>query len=1216
MIPSTSWLCKTFPCSFALRARIGRKKNARSLLLLEHLEDRLTPSLAGATPTFIASPFVPPATPQGGQGSFGGYFAPSDIQTAYGISGLLANGDNGAGETIALIDAFDDPSLVSSTAANFSTSDLHKFDVQFGLPDPPSFKKVAQDGSTNYPAASSKGGWDVEESLDVEWAHAIAPQANLILVEANNNDTTGPNLETAADWAAKSVANGGGGANVVSMSFGVSGGYSGETSTDSTYAPLTFPFVTFLASTDDNGSVNPYTGKDGTNTDPPGTFGQAAYPADSANVVAVGGTSLKVVGNGNFTYSSESVWNNGLIGSFYQATGGGISNFESQPFYQASAVKAFSTTKRTSPDVSFDADPNTGVAVLDSYAGGWFGVGGTSLSAPCWGGLVAIADQIRASAGESSLAGATQALPILYNLYGSASYGSDFHDIKTGNNGTYSALTGYDLATGIGTPIANHMVPDLASVSQMIFTAPAGTNKFILTNNNGVLNLTDNGTLVAFQPTSETSSIVINGGTDNTLTINYSGGTFSASVSFDGGSGFASHTLSFQNGTFTNATYTYTGVRGGSVTLGGQTITFSRVLSIADTDTNASDTFVLASGAVASLLDDGTNNNGISEITSSNYGVVTTTFKNPSTSLAVSTSGGSTLVQLGAMDNGFAPTSETFSGSSGDTFMLKAAAALPASTSVTLSSATTTLDLAGLSSTINGLSGSGTITDSSSTAVTLTVGAGNASGTFAGVIQNGNGTVGLSKTGSGTQSLSGTSNSYTGATTVSAGTLEVDGIIVSNVTVSGTGTLDGTGTVGTLTATAGTVTPGVITGTLTTAAVNLKAGSVFTVGIGGNTTGSYGQDNVASGTITLDTSGAGVVLNLAAFSYTPKNTDTYVILGNGGGSAVSGTFVGGAGIDSSLGGKPLAEGTVLSGNFLGSGLTAVITYQAGSGHDSVAIVVSNATASLAASATTDVPSVPEGGVGNQTVKYTYKVTNTSTAGNEAVTVSAISDKSGSLLSAFETANGGSATIAVGASVTFSVPEPVPTQNAGTTYTNMLSVSGSDNMGNGASASASASIGYTDVTPSSSVSAQTDVASVPEGGVGNQKVKYTYTVSNTSPASTDPITVSAIGDNSGSLLAAFEAANGGSATVAFATAVKFSVTVTVRAKNAGTTYTNTINVKATDDESDAANSSASATISYTDVTPSSSVSAQTDVSSVPEGGVGNQSVKYTYKVTNN
>ncbi len=282
---------------------------------------------------------------------------------------------------------------------------------------------------------------------------------------------------------------------------------------------------------------------------------------------------------------------------------------------------------------------------------------------------------------------------------------------------------------------------------------------------------------------------------------------------------------------------------------------------------------------------------------------------------------------------------------------------------------------------------------------------------------------------------------------------------------------------------------------------------------------------------------------------------------------------------------------------------------------SATISYTDVTPSSSVSAQTDVSNVQEGGVGNQSVKYTYKVSNTSPASTDPITVSAISDNSGSLLASFEAANGGSATIAYNASVTFSVTETVPTQNAGTTYTNTINVKATDDESDAANSSASATISYTDVTPSSSVSAQTDVSSVQEGGVGNQSVKYTYTVTNTSPASTDPITVSAISDNSGSLLAAFEAANGGSATIAYGASVSFSVTETVPTQNAGTTYSNTINVKAADDESDAANSSASATISYTDVTPSLSATSSTNVSSVPANGVGNQQVIFTYKITN-
>ena len=111
------------------------------------------------------------------------------IRTAYGINSILLGSvsGTGAGQTIAIIDAYDDPDLLDSTDPNFATSDLHKFDLQFGLPDPPSFLKLSQSGGTIMPAASGSSGWSVEESLDVEWAHAIAPQANIILFEANSS---------------------------------------------------------------------------------------------------------------------------------------------------------------------------------------------------------------------------------------------------------------------------------------------------------------------------------------------------------------------------------------------------------------------------------------------------------------------------------------------------------------------------------------------------------------------------------------------------------------------------------------------------------------------------------------------------------------------------------------------------------------------------------------------------------------------------------------------------------------------------------------------------------------------------------------------------------------------------------------------------------------------------------------------------------------------
>ncbi len=536
------------------------------------------------------------------------------------------------------------------------------------------------------------------------------------------------------------------GANILSMSYG-GGGSSGESSADSAFAPLTYPEVAFLASAGDSGSDH----------------GQAEYPSDSKYVISVGGTALTVVGGGNYNYQSESAWSD---------TGGGISNYESQPVWQSIASAPFSTTKRTAPDVSFLADPNTGVVTYDSGNGGYGQIGGTSLSSPSWAGVIAIADQVRANSGESPLGGPTQALPILYNLYSTSAYGNDFHDVTTGNNGTYSAGTGYDVVTGLGSPNAINLVPDLADVGQMIYIPPSGTNNFILSESSGVLNLTDNGTLVASQPASVTTSITIGGGgtvassANDSLTIDYSGGQFAIPVSFDGGSGNAAHTVTLKNGNFTSATYTYTGARSGSINLDGQVITFTNTSSVANTSTVANDTFVLAAGAQASLQDDGTNNNGISEITSTNSGFVTTTFSNPGTSLAVNTAGSSSLVQLAGMDNGFAPTAESFTGLSGDIFKLKVVGALAGNTSVTLNTAA--LDLNGLSPIIDALAGSGTITSSASGSLTLTIGHNGGSGTFSGIIQNGNATLSLTKQGGGTETLGG-ANTYGGTTTIAPG---------------------------------------------------------------------------------------------------------------------------------------------------------------------------------------------------------------------------------------------------------------------------------------------------------------------------------------------------------------------------------------------------------------------------------------------------------------
>ncbi len=164
-------------------------------------------------------------------------------------------------------------------------------------------------------------------------------------------------------------------------------------------------------------------------------------------MIAAGGTTLTL--NADGTYQGETGWSSG---------GGGISSYETEPAYQEGVQ---STGHRTIPDVAFDADHGTGVAVYDSYdntgSGPWQDMGGTSLAAPSWAALVAVADQGRVAEGGTTLDGATQTLPALYSAPS-----ADFHDITIGSNGANDAGTGYDEVTGLGSPVANLLVPDLA----------------------------------------------------------------------------------------------------------------------------------------------------------------------------------------------------------------------------------------------------------------------------------------------------------------------------------------------------------------------------------------------------------------------------------------------------------------------------------------------------------------------------------------------------------------------------------------------------------------------------------------------------------------------------------------------------------------------------------------------------------------------------------
>jgi subtilase family serine protease len=446
-------------------------------------------------------------------GALPGGFSPGQIRTAYGFDQItFSNGTilgDGSGQTIAIIDAYDQPNIASDLAA---------FDATYGIADPPHFTKVNENGGSSYPAADTN--WGLEISLDVEWAHAIAPGANILLVEASSSGWS--DLITAINYARNQA-----GVSVVSMSWG-SGEWSGETAYDSTYTtPTGHGGVTFVASTGDSGSS-----------------GAPEAPSASPNVLAVGGTQLSTDSLGN--YLSETGWS---------GSGGGISAYEAQPGYQKGVVTQ-STAQRAVPDVAYNGSSASPFAVYDTSGyGGWIQVYGTSAGAPQWAALIAIANQGRALAGKAALDGPTQTVPGLYQLPS-----TDFRDITTGSNGGYSAGVGYDLVTGLGTPLANRVVADLvgatntspptnqppvvvaaASASPAVVTGTTTHLSVLGNDDGGAANLTYTWSLTtapAFVPTPRFSANGTNAAQNTTATF-FGAGVYTFQVAITDASGLS-----------------------------------------------------------------------------------------------------------------------------------------------------------------------------------------------------------------------------------------------------------------------------------------------------------------------------------------------------------------------------------------------------------------------------------------------------------------------------------------------------------------------------------------------------------------------------------------------------------------------------------------------------------------------------------------------------
>jgi subtilase family serine protease len=393
--------------SWSSRFRLSSASRPRSVALrLEQLEDRLVPSASGPS---VALPSSAPGPLDGGPT---GPYTPAQIRQAYRFNQISFNNGtvagDGSGQTIAIIVAYKDANI---------GSDLHTFDTTYGLPDPV-LTIAPQTIAGKPPAVDTTGRWELETALDVEWAHAIAPGANILLVEANTDSEA--NLFSAAQYAASQP-----GVSVVSMSFGLPEAPADPTFDSVFSTPAGHAGVTFVAASGDQG--------------------QLTYPASSPNVLAVGGTSLTLDSAGN--YVSETAWSN---------SGGGLSVNEREPAYQM-AVQ--STGKRSTPDVAYNAAPGSGYRVYDSFnsQNPWQLVNGTSAGAPQWAALIAIADQGRALQGMGTLDGATQTLPMLYAMPSTA-----FHDITVGSNPGNVAGPGYDMVTGLGSPYADRVVASLA----------------------------------------------------------------------------------------------------------------------------------------------------------------------------------------------------------------------------------------------------------------------------------------------------------------------------------------------------------------------------------------------------------------------------------------------------------------------------------------------------------------------------------------------------------------------------------------------------------------------------------------------------------------------------------------------------------------------------------------------------------------------------------
>lgn len=379
--------------------------------LMDNLSSQFHTSYFTGRNHTLAFPMVQPmGAPQSGNIPFA--YTPGLIKKAYNFTWALSHGINGKGQTIVIVDAFGDPNLAYDLKAFDSVNSLPKANITVEYP----FGTPGEYNST----------WAMETATDVEWAHALAPGARIVLLVSTSAYTN--NLQQMVSYA---VENGIG--NILSLSWGTPESQLNKNIVDTyaqVYANAASKGIDVFAASGDNGA---YSGT---------SHLTVSFPSSDPWVTGVGGTSLYVLGSQFHQYG----WG-GLNNGVSYGSGGGYSHFFSTPYWQNAT--GFKGTMRGAPDVAMDADKYTGVYVISD--GGQYTVGGTSVSTPMWADVAALMRQYTNDV-------LPPINPLLYQIARSQYYTSSFSQIVSGTNGYYNNTPGWNPVTGLGTPLVSGLL--------------------------------------------------------------------------------------------------------------------------------------------------------------------------------------------------------------------------------------------------------------------------------------------------------------------------------------------------------------------------------------------------------------------------------------------------------------------------------------------------------------------------------------------------------------------------------------------------------------------------------------------------------------------------------------------------------------------------------------------------------------------------------------